>query len=93
MTQIADEILHDKNASAIAKSLAAFILTPDAEMNEADTIMEEAIHVIRSNKYSARTKSLAASVLTLASQKRAMTDQKHAAFRRRDKNALVLVRA
>lgn len=67
----ASEILHDPNASAIKKSLAASALAQSSTGKETGSEMEsKASNVLKSDKYSAETKEMAATVLSQSNKKR-----------------------
>jgi hypothetical protein len=67
----AGKILHDKNSSDTAKSLAASVLSQVNKNNETGKGMEKvASDVLKSNKYSTETKSLAASVVSQSEKAR-----------------------
>lgn len=65
VTALASETLRDPHASAIAKSLAASVLSQSSSAKETGKAMEtKASQVLQSEKYSDATKTLAASVLS-----------------------------
>lgn len=68
---LASETLRDPNASAIAKSLAASVLSQSSSTKETGKVMEaKASQVLQSEKYSDTTKSLAGSVLSQSNKQR-----------------------
>lgn len=68
---LASETLRDPRASAIAKSLAASVLSQSSSDKETGKAMEaKASQVLQSEKYSESTKSLAGSVLSQSDKKR-----------------------
>jgi len=68
---LASETLRDPNASAIAKSLAASVLSQSSSYKETGKAMEtKASQVLQSEKYSETTKSLAGSVLSQSDKQR-----------------------
>lgn len=67
----ASKVLHNKNASATQKSLAASVLSQRNRRNQTGAVMEEkASRILQSDKYSAQTKSFAASVLSQSNKER-----------------------
>lgn len=68
---LAAKTLRDKNASNIAKSLAASALSQSRNKNQTGAEMEDlASRVLSSSKYSNETKTLAGSVLSQSNKKR-----------------------
>jgi hypothetical protein len=71
VASLASHILHDKNASGTAKSLAGSALSQVNKGNETGKTLEKlASEVLQSNKYSTETKELAGSVLSQSDKKR-----------------------
>jgi len=71
VASLAAQILHDKNASAAAKSLAGSALSQVNKGNETGKEMETlASSVLKSPKYSPETKELAGTVLSQSDKKR-----------------------
>jgi hypothetical protein len=71
VASLASETLQDKQASQIAKSLAASALAQRSETRQTGAEMEDlASRVLRSEKYAKATKELAASVLAQANKAR-----------------------
>jgi hypothetical protein len=71
MTSQAAQTLSDKNASQIAKKLAASVLSQADPNKQTGSAMEEvAAKVLQSPKYSDQTKSLAGSALSQANKDR-----------------------
>ncbi len=71
IASLAAETLNDNNASEIAKSLAASVLSQCGTKKQTGSELEDlASKVLRSTKYSEDTKSLAASVLSQSNKKR-----------------------
>ena len=67
----AAETLQNKNASAIAKSLAGSALSQSQSSFQTGKVMEaKASQVLQSSKYSDETKALAASVLAQSNKSR-----------------------
>jgi len=68
---LASDILRDKNASAIAKSLAGSALAQASGGRQTGAEMEDkASKVLSSDKYSDETKKLAGSVLSQSNRRR-----------------------
>ncbi|WP_208513163.1 hypothetical protein [Variovorax paradoxus] len=71
VASLASETLQDKQASQIAKSLAASALAQRSGARQTGAEMEDiASRVLRSDKYAEATKELAASVLAQANKER-----------------------
>ena len=71
IASLAAKTLQDKNASKIAKQLAASALSQKQKKNQTGSIMEDkAAVVLKSKKFSKETKQLAASVLSQSNKKR-----------------------
>ncbi|MBD8737930.1 hypothetical protein IFR41_00205 [Pseudomonas fluorescens] len=68
---LASDTLRDPNASAIAKSFAASVLSQASSAKETGKAMEtKASQALQSEKYSDTTKTLAASVLSQSDKSR-----------------------
>ncbi len=71
VAHLASEVLQDKTASTIAKSLAGSALAQSAPGKESSAAMEEkAGKILQSEKYSDITKTLAGSVLSQSNKER-----------------------
>lgn len=71
VSTLASQTLKDKDASKVAKKLAASALSQSSSSNQTGAELEEvASKVLNSEKYSEDTKTLAASVLSQSNKER-----------------------
>lgn len=71
IASLASKVLHNKNASEIAKKLAGSALSQASKRNQTGGHMEDlASKVLHSEKYSDETKKLAGSVLSQSNKRR-----------------------
>jgi len=71
ISSLASETLRDKNASQVAKQLAASALSQTGTSKQTGSVMEDiASKVLQSQKYNNETKSLAGAVLSQSVKER-----------------------